>query len=431
MRRTFCLLIASAVVLGLTVLSGAAVAASPQTSPESCGTCHEREYVEWARSAHAHASKSEVFTRLLASAPEAGASWGADACLGCHDPLASGGSLSDGVSCQVCHFMESVGVAGSGDFRLDRDGVVRGPSGKQAPHPAVASTLLTDSLLCGACHEQYHPITSALLQSTYSEWLASPAASKGIGCQDCHMRSGGAVSHAVASSLRASEERLSALGQAISMSLRVPEALRAGEFGVVEVRLENIGAGHSLPTGKSEGHEMWLEVTVETADGRILHHERLSYGVVYENSEGEHDVPVSLWDAAGVFADHRLAPNRAVLERFPFAVPMDVQGEAQAVATLVYHSLPSWLSETLGLPDVEATPVHTASAAIRILAPRPSPTHIPPTPAPTSAPVPTSAGGGGVTETRAEGREWVVPFLALGGSALFLVGVWAFRRRAV
>jgi len=418
----------SAIVLGLgTVLASA----SPQTSPQSCGACHEREYEEWGRSAHAIASRSETFTALVKSAPQAGSGWGEQPCLLCHAPLASANGTSDGVSCEACHFVESVGGIGNGDFTLSTDGVVRGPIGRQAPHPTVASDLMTDSLFCAACHEQYQPVTGVLLQGTYSEWLDSPAASEGIGCQDCHMQSPDGVSHEFAASARSPEAKAAALGQAISMSVQAPESLRAGDYAVLQVTLENVGAGHSLPTGKAEGYEMWLEVTIEAADGRVLHHERLSYGVVYENSDGEHDVPVTLWDAAGIFADHRLAPDRAVVERFPFAVPMDVQCSARIEARLMYGSRPSWLSEALGLPDVEAMPVHADSAAIEILAPRPSPTYIAPTPEPTPVQVPTSTGGAGETEVRAEGRGWVAPFLIAGAGLLILVGAWALHRRAV
>ena len=295
----------------------------------------------------------------------------------------------------------------------------------------MASNLLTDSLLCGACHEQYHPVTGVLLQGTYSEWLASPAASEGIGCQDCHMRSADAVSHAFAPSAEALEEKVSALGQAISMSLRMPEALRDGEFGVVEVTLENIGAGHSLPTGKNEGHEMWLELTAETADGDVLHQERLAYGVVYEDAEGEHDAGVNLWNAAGVFVDRRLPPERAVAERFSFAVPLDAQGRVQITAALVYRARPSWLAEALGLPEAEAAPIHVTSASIELLAPRPSPTYVPPTATLAPATLPTAASGSSAAVVQEEGHGWVVPFLAVGGGVLLLVIAWALRRRAV
>lgn len=413
------------ILLGLPVVMADA---GSQTSPQSCGACHEREYEGWNVSAHARADKSETFTALLESAPKTGSGWGERSCFACHSPLASAADSSDGVSCEVCHFVESVGNIGNGDFALSSDGVVRAPLGVEAPHPSVASDLLTDSLFCAACHEQYHPVTGVLLQSTYSEWLASPAASEGIGCQDCHMHDGDGTGHQFSASTGA---KAAALGQAISVSLQAPESLRAGDHGMLQVTLENLGAGHSLPTGKAEGHEMWLEVTVGTSDGHVLHRESISYGVVYENSDGEHDVPVTLLDAAGIFADHRLLSGRAVVERFPFAVPVDVQGNVQTVAMLMYRSRPSWLSEALDLPDVGAIPIRTASAAIEILAPRPSPTYIPPTPEPTPARSPTSDSGAVETAIREESRQWVVPFLLAGGGLLILVGAWALHRRAV
>lgn len=73
--------------------SGVAVAkeaVSKYVGADKCGSCHVREYEDWAKSAHA-----QSYNRLPAeSRKDAG-------CLTCHSTAASSGFLS--VSCESCH----------------------------------------------------------------------------------------------------------------------------------------------------------------------------------------------------------------------------------------------------------------------------------------------------------------------------------------
>ena len=424
--------LAACVAVGmLTLLDVGAASAAPVDSPDPCAACHARESQEWANSAHARAGGSETFLKLMEQGPKTAVAWEKRECLRCHSPLRyQNPSGPDGVPCQVCHSIDSVDAMGNGSFRLASDGIARGPGGKSAPHPTAASPLFQDSVFCAACHEQYHPVTGVLLQGTYSEWRNSLASSQGLSCQGCHMRDVGSVSHAFGPGAQNPEAKTAALAEALSMTVSAPGSLRAGGYAMVEAALRNSGAGHSLPTGKNEGGEMWLEFWAG-ADGRILHQEQLPYGVAYQDADGEYKAPLSLWDAAGIFNDHRLLPGKPTTERFAFAVPVDTRGNVTIRATLMYRPRPAWLTERLSLPEDDAYPVLTAESSIQVLEPLPSPVYVAPTPEPTRVPTPTGAVGIGGSTAKMEDRSWMGPFLVAGGCALILVAVWAVARRKV
>jgi hypothetical protein len=417
------------IVAALAGLWAGAAAAGPGDSLAACATCHAGAAQEWAASTHAAAGQSDVFLRLVAAGRAMPTDWSKEGCLRCHSPLReSDAAALSGIPCQVCHGIASVDGIGNGAFRLASDGILRGATASQTPHITLALDALTESRFCAACHEQFHPVTGVPLQTTYSEWLNSPAAAAGNSCQDCHMRGGAGVGHAMGASASDAAAKAGALARAISLDVQSPETATAGRHVVVEVALQNEGAGHALPTGKNEGGEMWLEFAASGADGTVLYQERLSYGVVYDDAEGKHDVPLTLWDAARIFADRRLQPGRALAEQFAFAVPVEMRGDIRVNVALMYRAAPAWLTENLSLPAVDAFPVHRASATLRVLEPPPAPTYVLPTPVPTPLPLPTVYNGTGV---RAEAQDWVMPVLIAGGVLLVIVALWAVRRRAV
>ncbi|MBC7258252.1 MAG: hypothetical protein H5T65_03310 [Chloroflexi bacterium] len=416
--------VAGLVVLWVAALALWAQAALAQAPAETCRACHSREYDTWAMSAHARAAESAAFRALAGTATQG---WGADGCTRCHAPRTSDdASTADGVSCQACHLIQRVDGVGNGAFRLAVDGVMRSARAGQAPHPTSASPLFSDSLFCAACHEQYHPTTGVALQSTYTEWLNSADAHGGKTCQVCHM-AGTLSDHAFGAGAVDAAAKGDALGRAIDLQVRWPKAARAGSPLIIDVRLENTGAGHALPTGKPEGYEMWLEMTA-TAGGEALFTEALPYGVVYADSKGNNQPRVSSLDAASLFVDHRLFPDRPVQERFVFVVPTDVRGRVEIEVRLMYRRTPLWLSEQAGLPTAEAVVVRRASASLGVLEPLPTPTYVAPTPPATLRPTPTPAVG---TVGVLEERGWLGPFLLVGGLVLIGVAAWALKARAV
>jgi len=159
-------------------------------APESCGTCHAAQLADWRTSHHARSMGPGVTGQLVEmrqSDPET-----ARHCLTCHAPLAEqqdGGDTSlqrKGLVCAACHVR---GHARFGPPR--RDGPAEGTPGATPPHRgATRTTAFLRSEFCAGCHQfadDGFALNGKLLENTYNEWKASPAARRGQQCQDCHM----------------------------------------------------------------------------------------------------------------------------------------------------------------------------------------------------------------------------------------------------
>ncbi len=172
-------------------------------APESCGTCHPAQLADWRTALHSRSMGPGITGQLVEmrqSDPD-----GARSCLICHAPLAEQSEQIEGPR----------GIASNPDFdaRLQRQGLtcagchVRrhqrfGPPPREGsrsgqiprsslPHNgATWSGAYLRSEFCSSCH-QFQPtdlrLNGKLLENTYSEWKASPAARQGVQCQGCHM----------------------------------------------------------------------------------------------------------------------------------------------------------------------------------------------------------------------------------------------------
>jgi hypothetical protein len=56
--------------------------------PETCRTCHQDQYSEWAASMHAHAAEDPVFIAMNRRGQEETAGALGDFCVRCHAPMA-------------------------------------------------------------------------------------------------------------------------------------------------------------------------------------------------------------------------------------------------------------------------------------------------------------------------------------------------------
>lgn len=82
-----------------------------------CGSCHQREYNQWAVSVHANAARNQPFQKIARSLAKRYGTETLRQCATCHDPavsLADNPALliqsdhvakSEGVSCRACHYM--------------------------------------------------------------------------------------------------------------------------------------------------------------------------------------------------------------------------------------------------------------------------------------------------------------------------------------
>ncbi len=206
---------------------------SAQAHAGQCGDCHVEEAEAFAGSRHADAASSELFRSLRSRAPDAAA------CDTCHAP-------ERGWDCLTCHAAAGNQRTANGLLLHDPTGPVRGPTGHQdqAPHDSVADDFLTDSALCGTCHQLEGD--GAFRETPYTHWKRSEAAAQGERCQDCHMpdAAGGGSDHGFAG-LQADPVALLTAGL----------ALRATADGVELVN----HAGHALPDGAAFTRELWLE----------------------------------------------------------------------------------------------------------------------------------------------------------------------------
>ena len=271
-------------------------------NPETCKECHQEAYDQWASSMHAHAADDPVFIALNAKAvAEDGVG---DFCVNCHAPLAvSEGYTTDGtnmdevpahlrgVTCYFCHSVDAVDGAHNNPLVLADDGIMRGGIADpvaNAAHPSMYSglhdrTQLDSAKLCGSCHDIVNPV-GLHVERTYTEWQGSlyskddPA--QQLTCGQCHMTgSEGVAATAAGVPLRRvhdhsmpgvdvaltdwpGRQRQRQLVQSeLDNSVRAQLCVFENPGGVaVWVTLENIGAGHSWPSGATPDRRVWAEV---------------------------------------------------------------------------------------------------------------------------------------------------------------------------
>lgn len=127
-------------------------------------------------------------------------------CALCHNPEAALDNNFDvrktkktnGTSCDFCHKIESVdqdpfkkGVDGLNILRVCkgmkdvRFGSIRDPIQPSDKEELKYNSLYKTSLYCSKCHDGSNG--NVQIYSTFTEWLNSPAAKRGVQCQSCHM----------------------------------------------------------------------------------------------------------------------------------------------------------------------------------------------------------------------------------------------------
>ncbi|MGE0786914.1 MAG: hypothetical protein AB7S26_14675 [Sandaracinaceae bacterium] len=244
----------------------------------SCGSCHEGHHDEWATSGHGTANRSPVFVAML---DEVEREWGEaarDTCVGCHDP---GHGEDDAIGCLSCHAATGNHAERDGMLAVHTDRPLMGPLADPVAsmaHATRSGELLASESLCGTCHEITGP--RLVNEPTLTQFRASPAAAEGKSCIDCHApaeaprplsndsdvvrtpRSHRFVGFdppwgADADTAADAAERTRAL-LADALTLRVT---RDGDEVTVEV--ENVAAGHAVPTGAAFLRDLWVDVVVD------------------------------------------------------------------------------------------------------------------------------------------------------------------------
>ncbi len=302
---------------------------------EDCAGCHSDVASHWMHSAHAYASFDNPWYR--ASVDEFREHRGEKAsrfCAGCHDPLLLLSGDIDrevkpdnelayaGVTCMVCHSVESTRPDGNGSFTLtDRPVLIPDPAVPreiEAHRRRLAMPALRSAALCGTCHRSFSG--PAIGNENHlpgiddlGDWGASAFAGAipkhlvavdETDCRGCHMSpeaaptgdlaaTDGLVSgHRWAASHTAMTAQLpdpaqterakeTLVGSVVidigatrvgqSRALFPEEAnIQSGERVIFDVVLQNTKVGHRFPGGTRDMHDVWVEVDVRDAAGRLL-----------------------------------------------------------------------------------------------------------------------------------------------------------------
>ncbi len=194
-------------------------------SATTCKTCHPDHYREWAVSAHAYSQMSPIFNAMHGKILKLTNGTNGDFCIRCHTPVGMNleepefisnldrhPTSREGITCIVCHRLDQAygklsgrlaivegdifdpvyGPSGneelkrvitSGEFGTNTE---RGRSGRSIHSDAKPLAQMSESGLCGTCHD-VNLVNGFRLEEAFSEYKMSPAARKGISCQDCHM----------------------------------------------------------------------------------------------------------------------------------------------------------------------------------------------------------------------------------------------------
>jgi Cytochrome c554 and c-prime len=190
-----------------------------------CGVCHPVQFRQWSISQHAYAEVSVVFHAMQHSINYQLSGSNGDFCARCHSDIA--GFLSEpadsavlerhaisreGITCITCHRIAKAYNKVSGRLAIIPGGiadpiygpfddkelkrVINDPKYHVVADPkkvgllihadAVYFAPIKSSTFCGSCHD-VTLFNGFRLEEAFSEYRTSPAAARGVTCQDCHM----------------------------------------------------------------------------------------------------------------------------------------------------------------------------------------------------------------------------------------------------
>jgi hypothetical protein len=277
--------------------------------PTACQKCHPDAYKEWSGSMHAYASDDPVFVAMNARAQRETKGALGDFCVKCHAPMAVAtkaiaapydvGTLSTqlkGVTCYFCHSTTAVAGTHNNPLTLATDGILR--AGIQDPTPNTGHYGAYEKLLdrndpssaslCGSCHDIVNMLGTQL-ERTYEEWQGTVFAHApqpvGLTCGECHMngRQGLAAEYPGVGLRRVHSHEFPGVDLALgtfpntdTQQMEVQSFLDgtlqaalcvkgiAGQGAVIQVVLDNVGAGHMWPSGATQDRRAWVEVMAFT-----------------------------------------------------------------------------------------------------------------------------------------------------------------------
>jgi hypothetical protein len=405
---------------GLALVSSADGKPTPidgfQPSP-TCAECHPRQWQELDGSMHSIAHRDSLYRRTAELARVEAGEKVYTYCSSCHSPQGVTSGLipatpearlpevvKAGVVCDTCHQIAALtgaqgpwGEPGNASFQLRPDAELKHgpPTGDDdaADHEVEGHDFYQKSEFCAGCHTVIHPLNGVRLEHTYAEWKESPYAAKGIQCQDCHMRTvaqarqvaatmkpirptgksspegedrpigyhlfagGNANAQRLGGGQRHADIAVERLRSAASLALELPARAAPARPLRLQVVVSNIGAGHSLPTSLTELREIWVELKVTAADGRLVFHsgaldrhgeidpQAMRFGAKGGDAQGE--PTYKPWEVTR-FLWKRLIPAKgSARDEFSVVLPARLAGPLTVTAVLRYRSAPPALVRQL------------------------------------------------------------------------------------
>lgn len=420
--------------------------ASDFGSATECRQCHQRQYDEWIGSMHAYAQVSPVFVAFNDKVKNMGLGTFCVQCHtpigtaigeGANTPNSERADISlMGVQCDSCHIIDKNHGLVSGRFPLSPGRTKYGPFGsgkdgdpkavRNSTHRSVQADFIESSEFCGQCHD-VTDTKDLRIEEAFTEWNDSVYAEEGITCQDCHMRalpgkSGqekvigpaaivfgmdlpdrplsdhsfiGPDNHLIddfpypdnpeenARIQRAYLEKKNYLLQnCAEIEITAPGEVRASSEFEVEVKVTNTGAGHGIPTGFTPERQVWIEIVVKDAMGRVLfvsgdldNNKDLKNNHSHEVEAGEIPLDKYLVNFQSKFIRGRpgdgkpeeillptlafrieknnIMPFESKSGHYPITVPGDVKGPLFVEARLRYRNLPPYILDVLGVSELK------------------------------------------------------------------------------
>jgi len=315
-------------------------------------------------------------------------------CAACHAPLAVTGeavevdintisSLArEGINCDFCHKVWNVHISEETNLPyIDRPGLLSyefarpstlnpeaqilfGPLDDADHQGSIKLDLYSESQFCAPCH--YGVFWDTPIYNSYGEWLNSSYSDPKTGqtCQDCHMLADHRFyNHNM--EIRKKEidkdedkDKDKLLKQAVVLSINAKYNEKKDRI-IVNVSVENVGAGHKLPTGSPLRHLIVLVQVSDSADpptnlpqlagdtipewGGIGNPELRYYGGLPGTSFGyilmdktDNSVPaISYWNPTEVILDTRIPPLGERESKYEFAAPE--KGNAIVKVEVIYR----------------------------------------------------------------------------------------------
>jgi hypothetical protein len=353
MRASRRVLFAFAVACSMTCGGGEASAQDLRPA-RFCGACHGPIRREWETSAMAKSWKNPVFQAFLTDAKAALGDSVLASCVACHAPAAAVTAdykfespvSQEGVTCNFCHNVTAVDpspLPASYTFDASDPLLMRGPYKDSDPgsaHGFVYSEIHTKGEFCAACHEHAAGGTGVPIETTYSRWKKSEAASQGKQCQDCHMTPyAGQAAPKISKKNREKVHAHSFRAAHTPGVLDSVATLKASvEKGRLRLTVRNRRVGHSLPGGGGGMRVIRLTVSFFGAAGESLGTTEVqTYGIRYADAKGV--TPVPKWLAHTIAHQAEVAADSAAVEWCE--IPVKAK---RAQASLVYYFIdPAYL----------------------------------------------------------------------------------------